>query len=177
MLDMSHIELSADAVLIPEARRLAHWVKLLDVHGKGKHYRDLFLGADARVALADYLEKERSHDASHFGNPAALFVRAWNAPAHNDPDESREGRLAVNTINYLMKRIGELHDAEQTSPERQLGRMHPHRLRHAFGFRLSESTGHKESEVREQLGHHANRYIGVYTGAPDDIRAGYVEDF
>lgn len=177
ILDLSHIELSAGATLTPEALRQARKVKLLDVRGKGKHFRDLFLGADARAALADYLEKERPLDAEHFGAPTALFVRAWNAPAHNDRDENREGRLAVNTINYLIKKIGELHDAEQTSPERQLGRMHPHRLRHAFGFRLSETTGHKEAEVREQLGHHSNRYIGVYTGAPDDVRAGYVENF
>ena len=177
MLDLTHLELSASATLSPEALRRARRVKLLDVRGKGKHYRDLFLSADARSALSDYLEKERPRDAAHFGTPAALFLRAWNAPAYNDPDEGREGRLAVNTVNYLIKRIGELHDAEQSDPARKLGRMHPHRLRHAFGFRLSETTGHKESEIREQLGHHSNRYIGVYTGAPDDVRARYVEDF
>ncbi len=177
MLNLTHIELSAGTALAPATLRQARRVRLSDVRGKGKHYRDLFLSADARAALADYLEHERARDAAHFGAPPALFLRAWNAPAQNDPDESRAGRLAVNTVNYLIKRIGELHDAEQTTPERQLGRMHPHRLRHAFGFRLSESTGHKESELRERLGHNSNRYLGIYTGAPDDVSASYIEDF
>lgn len=179
MLDLTHLEANAHpgATLTPEILRQARRVQLADVRGKGKHFRNLFLSADARAALADYLEYERVMDAAHFGAPQSLFLRAWNAPAPRDPGNERIGRLATNTINVLVARIGELHDGEQSDPTRKIGHLHPHQLRHAFAFRLAETTSKDTFELQRRLGHQSERYIGVYTNPPEEIAAGYVEDF
>src|SRR5215211_2927689 len=46
----------------PDALRLARRARITRVRGKGKTERTVFLSADARLALADYLERERPHD-------------------------------------------------------------------------------------------------------------------
>lgn len=43
----------------PEALRAARQGRITRVRGKGKTERTVFLSADARAALADYLERER----------------------------------------------------------------------------------------------------------------------
>lgn len=47
----------------PEELRRARKVRITRVKGKGKTERVVFLSADARTALADYLERERPQDA------------------------------------------------------------------------------------------------------------------
>ena len=50
--------------------RTARRATIAGVQGKGKSQRTVFLSADARTALADYLERERPGDAgdqSHAG--------------------------------------------------------------------------------------------------------------
>lgn len=179
MLNLANIELSAhkDVPLSAEALRQTRRVQLVDVKGKRQTLRNLWLGADARAALADYLELERPTDAAHFGNPPALFLRAWNATAPRDPEEARLGRLANNTINHLIAQIGKLHDAEQSNEDRKIGNLHPHRFRHAFAFRLAEATWKDKFELQRRLGHQNECYIGIYTDPPEEIAAGYVEQF
>jgi len=161
----------------PEGLRKARKVQLMNVRGKGKTQRNLWLPADARMALADYLEIERPGDAFHFAEPRALFLRAGNVHAANDPGESRNGRLARNSINYLVHKIGVWHDAEQSEAERKISPLHPHMLRHTFGFRLAQATGADEYELQRRLGHQSKRYIQVYTNPTEEIAAGYVEQF
>ena len=59
MLDASQVN-PQDAGLLREAKR----ARLVAVAGKGGMTRTVFLSADARTALADYLEHERPKDAS-----------------------------------------------------------------------------------------------------------------
>ena len=160
-----------------EGLRRARKVQLLNVKGKGKTQRNLWLPADARAALADYLEFERPGDAACFSEPEALFLRGGNVPAAKDPEGNRSGRLARNSINYLVRRIGEWHDAEQSEEERTISPLHPHMLRHTFGFRLAQATGADEYELQRRLGHQSKRYIQVYTNPTEEIAAGYVEQF
>jgi len=49
-------------------------------------------------------------------------------------------------------------------------------LRHTFGYRLSEASGHNRAELERRLGHANDRYLRLFTNPPDDIAAGYVED-
>ena len=51
-----------------------------------------------------------------------------------------------------------------------------HDLRHTFGYRLSEASGHNRAELERRLGHANDRYLRLYTNPPDEIAAGYVED-
>ncbi len=75
-LDLDQLEPNA-----PEALRNARRARITRVKGKGKTERTVFLSADARAALADYLERERHLDAIHGGSPAG-------SPAVEPPSSS-----------------------------------------------------------------------------------------
>lgn len=168
----------------PQKLREASLARLIQVHGKGKTRRSLWLSRDARAALADYLEGERAEDCAAFAQSGedilALFLRASNVPRPKaKADDARGGRMALRTINGLVKRIGVLYNAElkEDDPRRIKGILHPHTLRHTFGFLLSEKTDADPYELQRALGHRSQRYIELYTRPPGHISAGYIEDF
>ena len=68
----------------------------------------------ARHALADYLEEERPADTTP--KSTAFFLSAASVSSRR-PD----GRLSGRSINTILERIGRLHDAEHTEPQRRLG--------------------------------------------------------
>jgi hypothetical protein len=78
----------------------------------------VFLSADARLGLADYLKRERAGDAS--GDSAALFRSAMNLSAR-----AADGRLSPQAINLLLEQIGCCHDAEVSEPGRKLAPLRP----------------------------------------------------
>lgn len=49
-------------------------------------------------------------------------------------------------------------------------------LRHTFGYRLSETSGHNCAELERRLGRANDRYLRLYTNPPGGIAASYVED-
>jgi len=154
----------------PDALRTARRGRVDRVHGKGKTERIVFLSADARVALADYLERERPHDVTP--TSTALFLSA--APiAARAPD----GRLSPRAINLLLAHIGRWHDAEGHQPTRRLMPLRPHDLRHTFAFQLARATGADAYELERRLGHRSQRYIQRYTNPPEPVAAGYIESF
>ncbi|GCE32157.1 hypothetical protein KDA_76410 [Dictyobacter alpinus] len=172
-------------VVTPAALRKARKVQLVNVYGKNQTLRNLFLSADARAALADYLECERGTDAEGVAEPRALFLRAGSIrfvkkSKQEDeviaPQGDANGRLTVRAINKLVTHIGELHDAEQEG-ERKINGLHPHMLRHTFGFRLAEETNKDKFELQRRLGHQSEAYIRVYTTPTENIASGYVEKF
>jgi integrase len=114
----------------PAALRTARRATVTGVQGKGKSERTVFLSADARAALADYLGQERPQDAGD--GATALFLSANGLPAR-----APDGRLSVRSINLLLEQIGRWHDAEVTDPVRRLSPLRPHDLRHTFAFQLS----------------------------------------
>ena len=153
----------------PEELRRVKKARLNDVHGKGRTSRTVFLGRDARHAIADYLQEERPGDTD--SHSEALFLAASSIGARRPG-----GRLSPRSINTIVGEIGRIHDAEVTDRERHLGVLRPHDLRHTFGYRLSETSGHNRAELERRLGHANDRYLRLYTNPPDDIAASYVED-
>jgi integrase len=153
----------------PGALRRVKKARLTGVRGKGRTRRTLFLGRDARLALADYLEHERAGDAGQ--DAAALFVAARSI-ATRRPD----GRLSPRSVNTIVGEVGRIHDLEVADADRQLGTLRPHDLRHTFAFQLSQASGHNRAELERRLGHATDRYLRLYTNPPDDVAAGYVED-
>lgn len=164
-LDLDQIEPQTPADL-----RSARKAKIVRVKGKGKTERTVFLSADARQALADYLERERDRDATP--DQEALFLTA-SSIAVRTPD----GRLSLRTFNLILEQIGRWHDAEQRDPTRHISPLRPHDLRHTFAFQLAKVTGADAYELERRLGHRSQRYIQRYTNPPEQIAATYVEGF
>ena len=103
----------------PAALRAAKRARLTKVRGKGGSQRSVFLSADARTALADYLEHERPRDVD--ADSTALFVSAASVRSRRSG-----GRLSPRAINLILERIGAWHDAEQIDPERRISPLRPH---------------------------------------------------
>jgi hypothetical protein len=70
----------------------------------------VFLSADVRTALADYLEREQPRDAS--GDAPAVFLSAVSVASRRSG-----GRLSPRSINSILERIGRWH-AEHSDPAR-----------------------------------------------------------
>jgi len=153
-----------------DALRQARQGRVTRVRGKGGTERTVFLSADARQALADYLERERPSDASP--EATALFLSARGIPAR-----AADGRLSARAINLLLAQIGRWHDAEFPDPARRLSPLRPHDLRHTFAFHLARVTGADAYELERRLGHRSQRYIQRYTNPPEEVAAAYVEEF
>jgi site-specific recombinase XerD len=154
----------------PQALRKAKRGRITRVKGKGNTERTVFLSADARLALADYLEKERHRDATE--ETPALFVSATSIGARK-----ADGRLSTRAVNLILEQIGRWHDAEMRDTSRHISALRPHDLRHTFAFHLATVTGADAYELERRLGHHSQRYIQRYTNPPEHIAAAYVEDF
>jgi site-specific recombinase XerD len=153
-----------------EALRQARQGRLTRVKGKGKTERTVFLSADARQALADYLEKERPRDSDL--HTTALFLSASSIAAR-----AADGRLSPRAINLILLQIGRWHDADIRDPKRHISPLHPHALRHTFAFQLAKVTGADAYELERRLGHRSQRYIQRYTNPPEQVAASYIEGF
>jgi site-specific recombinase XerD len=134
-LDVDQIDPST-----PEELRAARKTKITRVKGKGKTERTVFLSADARGALADYLERERGRDAGP--EHTALFLTAASI-AVRSPD----GRLSLRAFNLVLEQIGRWHDAEQRDLARHISPLRPHDLRHTFAFQLAKATNANATPV------------------------------
>ena len=163
LLDLDQVQPAQPALL-----RAARRARIVGVRGKGKTQRTVFLSVDARHALADYLEEERPFDAT--SESTALFLSAASVSSRR-PD----GRLSGRSINTILERIGRIHDAEHTEPQRHISPLRPHDLRHTFAFGLAQATNADPYELERRLGHRSQRYIARYTNPPEHIAASYIE--
>jgi len=161
-LDLAQLEPSSAAAL-----RRAKRARIVGVKGKGRTQRTVFLSADARCALADYLQRERPKDAAD--DTDALFVTAARVAARK-----ANGYLSLRALNSLLTQIGRWHDAE-VEADRRIGPLGAHVLRHTFGFELAKATGADAYELERRLGHRSQRYIQRYTNPPEAVAAKYVE--
>jgi len=162
-LNLSQVEPSDAA----ELRRVKR-ARIVGVKGKGGTQRTVFLSADARRALADYVEHERPKDIA--AETDALFLTARGVGVRG-----AAGRLSLRAMNLMLSLIGRRHDGE-VDAERRIGSLGPHVLRHTFAFELAEATGADSYELERRLGHRSQRYIQRYTNPPEAIAAGYIED-
>lgn len=166
-VDLAQVEPST-----PDELRAARKVRIRGVKGKGYTERNVFLSRDAREALAEYLEGERARDAGEVDESEALFLSAAGTPARQ-----RDGRLSVRAVNLLLERIGRWHDAGISDQSREISPLRPHDLRHTFAYQLATATGKDAYELERRLGHGSQRYIQRYTNPPENVAAGYVEEF
>jgi site-specific recombinase XerD len=153
--------------------RQARQARVHGVAGKGKTQRDVFLSRDARYALADYFEHEHASDYTTQASEATpLFLTAAEVASRRS-----DGRLSPRSVNNILAQIGRWHDADITDETRHISPLRPHDLRHTFAFQLAQATDADAYELERRLGHQSQRYIQRYTNPPEDVAAGYIEDF
>ena len=100
--ELVNLDLDQVAPTKTEDLRKARQAKITRVLGKGKTQREVFLSADARLALADYLEHERPKDTGE--QTTALFLSATGsrpgplmAGCRRGPSTSSWSRSAATT--------------------------------------------------------------------------------
>ncbi|MGH3599491.1 MAG: tyrosine-type recombinase/integrase [Pseudonocardiaceae bacterium] len=169
--ELVRLDLTQVTPSTPVGLRAAKKAKISGVRGKGRTSRHVYLSADARAALADYLDHERGRDAGD-EQASALFLSAASIGSRR-----ADGRLSPRAVNLICEQIGRWHDAEHPDPTRRLSPLRPHDLRHCFAYRLSAQTNHDAYELQRRLGHQSQRYIARYTNPPEHIAAGYIENF
>jgi integrase len=168
--ELIRLDLNQVSPHTPAALRQARQGRIARVQGKGNTERTVFLSNDARLALADYLERERPRDAEP--QTTALFLSATGIPGR-----SADGRLSPRAVNLILTQIGRWHDAELRDASRHISPLKPHDLRHTFAFQLAKATGADAYELERRLGHRSQRYIQRYTNPPEDVAASYIEEF
>ncbi len=115
----------------------------------------LYLHRDGRPLLQAYLDEERPRDDDDGG---WMFLPSKNT----GPITTRNVRLMlVRLADEATKHGGELH-------------LHPHRLRHTFGFAVREKT-HSDSETARLLGHQSDKYAGRYARSTDAEREALID--
>ena len=158
----------------------AHAAQLVQVKGKGRTMRNLFVSAEARTAIADYLERERHADVEdESAPPQALFLRAASIRSPRAMSAVEHiGRMDVQAINYIFEHVKQWYNAQLRDDDpRRVAEFHPHVLRHTYGRRLAEVTNNNEFELQRRLGHLSKKYIQLYTQPTSEVAAGYVEEF
>jgi integrase/recombinase XerC len=116
--------------------------RTLRVRGKGRKERLVPFGRPAAAALTRYLQVRARWRRSLEGDDDPLFVN------------QRGGRLSDRSVRRLLDR------AVQRCAE--VGRLHPHSLRHAFATHLLEA-GMDLRAIQELLGHSSLATTQVYT--------------
>jgi integrase len=168
--ELIRLDLDQVSPQTPAALQQARQGRIARVQGKGNTERTVFLSNDARLALDDYLERERPRDVGP--QTTALFLSATGIP-----ERAADGRLSPRAVNLILTQIGRWHDADVKDPARHISPLKPHDLRHTFAFQLARATGADAYELERRLGHRSQCYIQRYTNPPEEIAASYVEEF
>lgn len=122
--------------------------------------RKMYVSKSCRALLDDYIETERAGDVA--GKPrGSLFLPSSGG--------DKLGRLAVWRIFQKLSREASAHLVDSNM------RIHPHQLRHTFGYEIRQRTG-SDTETAALLGHAGLKYVGRYVRATDEERAAVLEN-
>ncbi len=126
--------------------RLSQWdgKRFRNVQRKGNvRTKLLYVHPEGRRNLEAYIDEERAKDA------IAAFDWLFLPSLGDGPMTRRQiQKILVRIANEATKHHGVIH-------------MHPHRLRHTFGFEIRERTK-SDSETARALGHQSDKYAGRY---------------
>ena len=120
--------------------------------GKGRT-KKLYIAADAREAIDEYLAKEWEQD--------------WLLQSVGKLFLGHGGKTSVTRFNVasILERI-----AKQAAVRHgKIIDLHPHRLRHTFAAEFRDKTN-SDSETARALGHASTQYVGRYVRMTDEER-------
>jgi len=118
----------------------------------------VYVSTKAREMLDHYIKEERGPDAEKMGDNT-LFLSAMGKP------------LDRQHLWRVFKRIAD----EASAHHEERLKIHPHRLRHTFGFELRKRT-QSDTETAAMLGHKSTKYVGRYVRQTDEERKKVLDD-
>jgi site-specific recombinase XerD len=98
----------------PDGLRAAKKAKISNARGRGRTSRHVFLSADARTALADYLERERPADADDAST--ALFLSAASIGSRRPTAGCLPDRSTPSASRSAAARAGAVHAGGRPEP-------------------------------------------------------------
>lgn len=122
--------------------------------------RKMYVSKNCRELLDDYIQTERFADNELYPR-SALFL-----PSNRG---SGLGRLTVWRAFQKLSREASAHLVDEEM------KIHPHQLRHTFGYEIRQRTG-SDTETAALLGHAGLKYVGRYVRATDEERAEILDD-
>lgn len=127
--------------------------------------RKMYVSKNCRAILEDYLETERIDDS---GDQPPLFDYSKLLFLPSSGGDNM-GRLIIWRIFQKLSREASAHlvDGEM--------KIHPHQLRHTFGYEVRQRTG-SDTETAALLGHAGLKYVGRYVRKTDEERAEILDD-
>ena len=142
------------AIFYYTGQRVSELVRLRTSQWDGKRFHNvqrkgnvrttvLYVPPEGREALNDYLEFERPRDAQ--GEAQSMFLPSYGS-----------GPMTRRQVHHLLVRI-----ADEATKHQGSIHLHPHRLRHSFGFEVRQRTK-SDSETARLLGHQCDKYAGRY---------------
>jgi integrase/recombinase XerD len=128
-----------------------------NVKRKGKaRTKQVFIPTECRRYIDEYIEKERALDDPK-GKAPALFLADDNA-------------MSRKTVNHLLQHIAD----EANKHRKHKIEIHPHRLRHTFGFIVRQKTG-SDADTAALLGHTGLAHVGRYVRRSQEEREQILE--
>lgn len=132
---------------------------LLNVRRKGRsRTRQMYISKDCREHLDDYINNERTKDSHGHGNNALILSLKSLAVT----------RVTVWRALERLTREANKHTGDDLH-------IHPHRLRHTFGYEVRQRTG-SDTETAALLGHAGLKYVGRYVRKTDAEREKILDD-
>lgn len=119
----------------------------------------IYVSKKCRALLDDYIQNERTVDNLKCTR-ARLFLPSTRS--------SVLGRLTIWRVFQKLSKEASAHlDSEMM--------IHPHQLRHTFGYEVRQRTG-SDTETAALLGHAGLKYVGRYVRKTDEERAEVLDD-
>ncbi len=142
--------------------------QLINVKSKGNLYRNVRLNSTVRLAIQDYLEKERYRDAQAFPASVTVFLASKSRKRRK-----YHGHLSPRAINRIIE--SQAKSANAHLPHERQFKVTPHMLRHSHAYAVLKKTK-SLAYVQKRLGHQSQAYLARYTQMPVEEETQMLEE-
>lgn len=123
----------------------------LDVLGKGRKYRTVYLSSRCKIALIEYL-------ATREDNLDALFISTWEGFRNPDIKNQNSQRMSRSAVEIMVRTLGKRVKIEN---------VHPHRFRRTAAT-TALKRGMPLEQVQKFLGHESIQTTTIYAQSTND---------
>lgn len=123
----------------------------LDVLGKGRKYRTVYLSSRCKIALIEYL-------ATRDDNLDALFISTWEGFRNPDIQNQNSQRMSRSAVEVMVRTLGKRVKIEN---------VHPHRFRRTAAT-TALKRGMPLEQVQKFLGHESIQTTTIYAQSTND---------